>query len=316
MRDAGQMTNEELVEQVQAGIDPAYNMEQLYLRNRRFIYQLAKKYSRYIEMDDLLQEGYLGLYEAVKHYRPDKGVKFLSYASFRIERTIRRYTENNSYSKRIPAYMLRRVSAYNKYLAACQASGTKPTAAEICTALGITESQLAELRKVIREVKPVSLDEHVDGSDELTFEEIIPDPLNFEEETIEQLTKEYFEKVIWDIVAELDDRQGRIISGHYRYSKTLKGLSEELHLSHERVRQIRNGALQILRRKRQIREAAEFYGCEYSRAYNTSGISSFKRQGSSVENIAMRRIEQEERIAHLKGDIADNKGIIKQSLGI
>lgn len=39
------MTNEELVEQVQAGIDTAHNMEQLYLQNRNFIYQVAKKYS-------------------------------------------------------------------------------------------------------------------------------------------------------------------------------------------------------------------------------------------------------------------------------
>lgn len=59
------MTNEELVEQVQAGIDTAHNMEQLYLQNRNFIYQVAKKYSSKAEMDDLLQEGYLGLYEAV-----------------------------------------------------------------------------------------------------------------------------------------------------------------------------------------------------------------------------------------------------------
>ena len=65
------MENEELVEQIQAGIKPTENMEQLYLQNRSFIYQQAKKYAAYADMDDLMQEAYFGLHEAVKHYKPD-----------------------------------------------------------------------------------------------------------------------------------------------------------------------------------------------------------------------------------------------------
>lgn len=49
------MENEELVEQIQAGIKPTENMEQLYLQNRSFIYQQAKKYAAYADMDDLIQ---------------------------------------------------------------------------------------------------------------------------------------------------------------------------------------------------------------------------------------------------------------------
>ena len=66
------MEIEELVEQIQAGINPTENMEQLYLQNRSFIYQQAKKYAAYADMDDLMQEAYFGLHEAVKHYKPDK----------------------------------------------------------------------------------------------------------------------------------------------------------------------------------------------------------------------------------------------------
>ena len=75
------MENEELVEQIQAGINPTENMEQLYLQNRSFIYQQAKKYAAYADMDDLMQEAYLGLYEAVKHYTPDKEAKLLIFPS-------------------------------------------------------------------------------------------------------------------------------------------------------------------------------------------------------------------------------------------
>lgn len=309
------MTNEELVEQVQAGIDTAHNMEQLYLQNRNFIYQVAKKYSSKAEMDDLLQEGYLGLYEAVKRYEFDKGTKFLSYAAYWIEQVIKRYAENNGRSKRIPVFMQGRISAYKKYITVCRNAGKEPTEAEICRELKITEKQFADLRRVLREINSVSFDDYIGGTDGLTFEETIADPVNFEEETVERLAEEHFEKVIWEIVDELENVQSKVISGQYRYSKTLENLADELHLSRERIRQIRNSALRILRQKEQIQEAALFYGCDYSKGYK-SGFSSFKYHGSSVENIALRRIEQEEKIATLEHGIREDKKIIKQSLNI
>ena len=73
--------------------------------------------------------------------------------------------------------------------------------------------------------------------------------------------------------------------------------------------------MRILSQKEQIQEAASFYGCDYSRGYK-GGLSSFKYHGSSVENIALRRIEQEEKIAHLKREIREDEKIIKQSLNI
>lgn len=309
------MTNEELVEQVQAGIDTAHNMEQLYLQNRGFIYQVAKKYSFKGEMDDLLQEGYIGLYEAVKRYEFDKGVKFLSYASYWIQQVIRRYVDNNGYTKRIPVHVQEMISAYKNYITVCRTSGKEPTEAEICKALEITEKQLANLYRVLREINSVSLDDYVGGTDGTTFEEIIADPANFEEETVKRLTEDYFEKVIWDIVDELDEVQSKVIYGQYRYSKSLKRLGDELHLSYERIKQIRNSAFRILSRKKQIQEAASFYGCDYSRGYK-SGLSSFRCYGSSVENIALQRIEQEEKIARLEHGIRKDKKIIKQSLNI
>ena len=74
--------------------------------------------------------------------------------------------------------------------------------------------------------------------------------------------------------------------------------------------------MRILSQKEQIQEAASFYGCDYSRGYK-GGLSSFKYHGSSVENIALRRIEQEEKIAPLENMGSERmKKIIKQSLNI
>ena len=62
------MTNEQLVARIQAGENTAENMLQLWQQTKAFVAKLAKKYKGYAEFDDLMQEGYLGLNEAVNHY--------------------------------------------------------------------------------------------------------------------------------------------------------------------------------------------------------------------------------------------------------
>lgn len=87
------MTNEELAVRIKAGLDVTENMLDLWQQNKRFIYKIAKKYSGHAELEDLEQEGYLALYDAVDGFDPSKGVRFLTYASYWISNTAyRRYT--------------------------------------------------------------------------------------------------------------------------------------------------------------------------------------------------------------------------------
>lgn len=64
------MSNEELVNRIQAGIDTAANMAELWQQNKGFIVRMARRYSQLAEVDDLIQEGYIGLCNAVDGYRP------------------------------------------------------------------------------------------------------------------------------------------------------------------------------------------------------------------------------------------------------
>ena len=98
------MTNEQLVARIQVGEDTAVNMLQLWEQNQRFIGMIAVKYSGYAEMDDLKQEGYLALCEAVRHYNPDQGVPFINYAAFYIRQGMQRYIENSGNCIRIPVH--------------------------------------------------------------------------------------------------------------------------------------------------------------------------------------------------------------------
>ena len=74
------MSNEELVKLIQQGINTADNLQLLYDQNKGLIHSMANGLQAYVEIEDLMQEGFIGLYEAVKRYESDKEVKFMSYA--------------------------------------------------------------------------------------------------------------------------------------------------------------------------------------------------------------------------------------------
>lgn len=110
-----QVENEELVKQIQAGINVSSNLEQLYLKNRPFIYNTAMKYSKQAEIDDLMQEGYLGLQKATSMYNSDSDAKFITYAGYWIRQSIQRYCENCGNVKRIPVHLLSKLHSTNAF---------------------------------------------------------------------------------------------------------------------------------------------------------------------------------------------------------
>ena len=110
------ISNERLVSRIQSGEDEAENMLKLWEQNRKFITMMARKYAGLAEMEDLEQEGYIGLCEAVRHYEPDKGMKFINYAAFWIKQAMKRYIENTGAVVRIPSNMQDWIREYNRAL--------------------------------------------------------------------------------------------------------------------------------------------------------------------------------------------------------
>lgn len=306
--------NEELVQQIQDGINPTENMEQLYLQNHSFIYQQAKKYSAYADIDDLMQEAYFGLDEAVKHYIHAKEAKFITYLGFRLRGTFRRYIDNNGRIKRLPVHMIERISKYKKYITEQKIKGVESSDFLICRDLELTEQQLKNLRKAMYEAECISTSDLLPGVDNLTVEDSISDPLHLEEEVVEKTAREQAEVLIWQIVDELEELQAEVVVGRYKESATLQEIGSQLDLSIERIRTIEKKALSILRKKRDISDIAEIYG--YMNAYRGTGYHAFKNYGSSVEYAAIRHIEGEEKIRAIQQDIDHRKEEIKTDLNI
>ena len=78
------MTNEQLARRIRAGENEAENMKTLWIQCKAFVAKMARKYSGYAEMDDLMQEGFLGLCDAVEHATRKRG-RVSSYAGFWIK---------------------------------------------------------------------------------------------------------------------------------------------------------------------------------------------------------------------------------------
>ena len=89
------MSNEQLVLRIKAGENTADNMLELYNKNIGLIRYIALKFKNYVDIDDLMQQGYLGLCQAVDSYDCDKGAKFSTIAYFYIFKSISRYVKGN-----------------------------------------------------------------------------------------------------------------------------------------------------------------------------------------------------------------------------
>ena len=108
------MTNEQLVARIQAHENEAENMLQLYNQNRGIIYKIAMKYQGYAEIEDLMQEGYIGLCYAVQHYNAEQYNSFIHYAAFWIKQVMLRYIDNCCSVVRIPVNARNEILQYKK----------------------------------------------------------------------------------------------------------------------------------------------------------------------------------------------------------
>ena len=98
------VTNEQLVARIQAGIDVPDNMLRLWQQNQGYIGLIAKNYQAFEDIEDLKQEGYIGLCRAVDEYKPQEGIAFMTYAGYWIRQQMQRYVENCSSVVRVPSH--------------------------------------------------------------------------------------------------------------------------------------------------------------------------------------------------------------------
>jgi RNA polymerase primary sigma factor len=221
--------------------------ERLVARYLTVVRSVAGRYRGFgLPYDDLVQEGSLGLLEAVEQYDAQRGAEFEAYARFRIRRAIRNALTEKSRLIRLPKQIVERRRTIERTESRLTAARCrKPTDTEVASVTGLTEDAVALTREIA--TAPVSLDQPVlpDGS---TLETVLADRSAADPatETIghEQATQ------VDAAVEHLPPRHREIVARHFgigRAPEEMAKVAADLHLSQQRVRTIERDALYRLR---------------------------------------------------------------------
>jgi len=246
-----------LTRSVQAGDKLA--KQRLIESNMRLVINIAKTYrNRSIPLEDLIQEGAIGLMQAAERFDPDKGFRFSTYATHWIRQAIGRAIDNKSKAIRLPAHVsqsLRRVE--KERLRLSRELGQEPTPEQLASAMGISAKKLITLLQSSQDL--LSLDMSVGESGGMTLGGLLKDDRNIDPESL-VLSQEMIRE-LQRIMLELNDREQRVMRLRFRLDGAETPLQEdiakEMKLSRERVRQIEVQAIKKLRalaQRRRLRD--------------------------------------------------------------
>jgi RNA polymerase primary sigma factor len=216
--------------------------------NLRLVVNIARCYTgKGMGLQDLIEEGNLGLLRAVEGFDPNMGTRFSTYASYWIKQSIKRALINSSKTIRIPAYMVEMLSKWRRATSRLtEELGRNPTLEEVARLLGVPKKKLPIIKKAIHIHNLAPQTEHGDAGwslGEMVMDERTKTP---EDELIENdiLSR------IKEMMHELDPRESTVLKMRYGLEEmdqhTLKEIGESLNLTRERVRQIETEALKKL----------------------------------------------------------------------
>ncbi len=264
------------------------NMAALYEQTRAFIHSIAWKYRGWAELEDLEQEGYLGLCDAVDRYDPDAGVLFLTYANHWIRQKIARYCQNCGTLVRIPVGERELLRKYKKLESVFLTQiGRKPSDAEIRRYMGITQRTLDGLRKAAQMGQLEALDAFLLEDDGATLGDTIDAGVDVEGDVLEDIQAEELRAVIWSLVDRLGGQRSAVIRARYQGQETGREIGARMGIGAQRVSQIEKEALRELRKKGYL--LRPFLPDALGSVAYTGGAGTFQRTWtSSTERAAMR----------------------------
>lgn len=287
------MTNEQLVTLIRNHEDEAENMLQLWKQNQGMIGKIAMQYKGYAEMDDLKQEGFIGLCNAVQGYDLTEGVPFISYAVFWIRQAMRRYVDNCSSCVRIPVNMRERIQQLKKFETTyCQYYGEKPSDDEIYLYLRFDRKTIEDIRKSRDMDVTASLDTPCGDDSDIAWADTVKADIDIEGEVLDQIEQEELKAVIWPLVDDLPDEQPELLRMIYQDNAKLGDAAAKMGVSYNRAVTIRNKALRALRHPSRSKELLPFITPKaLSMAYKGSRASFERTWTSSTERAAMEMLD-------------------------
>ena len=252
------MSNEEIVNQIQNGYSVTFNLEILYTNNLPLIRLFLKKYIRIKPQDeeDLLQEAYLGMMDAIFHYEPDKGVLFMSYAEHWIKQRARAYISKDK-SIIIPDHFKEQINRHKKSVQEYeQLYHRNPSDLDMCEYMDVSLEEIKRIKIWMQDTK--SIDEIISDDGSITLGETVQDSFDLEHTVIAKQFKTYKQRTLWDIVDKYTTPPQQLtLKKIYGENKAFKQIAEETGTTTDEVRKLKETGLKKLRSPKAIKEIRE-----------------------------------------------------------
>uniref|UniRef100_A0A2P2L9Y4 RNA polymerase sigma factor n=1 Tax=Rhizophora mucronata TaxID=61149 RepID=A0A2P2L9Y4_RHIMU len=218
--------------------------------NLRMVVHIAKQYQgRGLSLQDLLQEGSMGLMKSVGKFKPQAGCRFATYAYWWVRQGVRKALFRHSRTIRLPENVYTLLGRVLEAKRSCAQEGDcNPTKENLARRVGITVNKLEKLLYMTR--LPLSMQQTVWMDQDITFQEITADT----EIEIPDISvgKQLMRKHVRGLLNILNPKESRIIRLRYGIDdgkqRSLSEVGSKFGLSRERVRQLENRALYRLKK--------------------------------------------------------------------
>ncbi|MCX7664784.1 MAG: RNA polymerase sigma factor RpoD/SigA [Gemmataceae bacterium] len=219
--------------------------DQMVRANLRLVVNIARGYTgKGLALQDLIEEGNLGLLRAVEGFDPNMNTRFSTYASYWIKQSIKRALVNTAKTIRIPAYMVELLAKWRRASNQLQDElGRAPSNEEIARLLGLPKKKLNIIKKAIRVYNSAPQVEQSEAG--WSIDEMLQDGRSKTPDN-EMVDNDDLKQVMI-LLDKMDPREATVLRMRFGLNdeepKTLKEIGESLGLTRERVRQIESEAL-------------------------------------------------------------------------